>query len=79
MTFTGYKRIDAVGDNTGRYIDVPETLNYRQLLGNTAIAISTVPIDRSKVKVVKMRSVYYGDFVCWLEILKEGHIAHGLN
>jgi len=26
-----------------------------------------------------MEGVYYDDFVCWLSILKRGHVAHGLD
>jgi len=58
---------------------VPRTLSYRQLLGNTAIATSTVLIDRHIVGEVRMRKTYYDDFDCWLQLLKPGRKAYGLD
>lgn len=79
LTFTGYRRISADGAVLGRYVSVPERLNYKQLLGNTAIATSTVIVDRQLVGEIHMQKVFYDDFVCWLGILKRGFVAHGLN
>ena len=79
LVYTGYRRIDAHGHRTGQYIQVPSQLTYRQLLGNTAIATSTVLIDRNQTGSLRMEQVYYDDFVCWLSILKRGLTAHGLN
>ena len=79
LVFTGYRRISDDGARTGRYIGVPERLTYGELLGNTAIATSTVVIDRALAGDVRMERVYYDDFVCWLSILKRGHVAHGLD
>lgn len=79
FVFTGFRRILSTGSGLGRYIGVPETLNYRQLLGNTAIATSTVMLDTSRTGQIQMRKTYYDDFDCWLKILKTGTIAHGLD
>lgn len=79
LTFTGFRRISFDSQETGRYISVPETLTYNGLLGNTAIATSTVLVDRQMTGEFSMKKVYYDDFVCWLEILKRGFKAHGLN
>ena len=79
FVFTGFRRIAADGGDPGRYIGVPATLSYRQLLGNTAIATSTVVLDASRVGQVRMKRTYYDDFDCWLQILKKGLLAHGLN
>ena len=79
LTFTGYRRISHDGDKVGEFKSVPETVSYSQLLGNTAIATSTVMIDRMQTGDLTMKLVYYDDFACWLEILKKGHVAHGLN
>lgn len=79
FVFTGFRRIPAQGDTPGRYIGVPPLLNYRQLLGNTAIATSTVLIDTRVTGQVRMRKTYYDDFDCWLQILKRGVVAHGLD
>lgn len=79
FVYTGFRRIAATGGYPGRYISVPATLSYRQLLGNTAIATSTVMLDTMRTGPVRMRKTYYDDFDCWLQILKKGLQAHGLN
>lgn len=79
LTFTGFCRITADGSAIGAYVGTPRRMSYRQLLGNTAIATSTVLLDRNTVGDVRMRKTYYDDFDCWLQILKRGHLAHGLD
>lgn len=79
FVFTGFRRIPSSGGEPGRYIGVPATLDYRQLLGNTVIATSTVMLDTSRTGPIRMRKTYYDDFDCWLQILKTGITAYGLN
>lgn len=79
FVYTGFRRIPAAGGEPGRYIGASGTLNYRQLLGNTAIATSTVMIDTARTGPIRMRKTYYDDFDCWLQILKKGVVAHGLD
>lgn len=79
LVFTGFRRINADANQTGHYIGVPRTLSYRQLLGHTAIATSTVLIDREVAGDIRMQRVYYDDFVCWLGILRPGRLAQGLD
>lgn len=79
LTFTGFRRIDADGGRTGHYISVPPSLDYRQLLRNTAIATSTVLVDRAMAGDFRMKQTYYDDFACWLDILRPGRTAHGLD
>lgn len=79
LVFTGFRRMSFDGERTGDYIGVPRTLSYHQLLGNTAIATSTVLLDRAQCGEVRMKPVFYDDFACWLEILKRGLVAHGLD
>jgi teichuronic acid biosynthesis glycosyltransferase TuaG len=79
LVFTGFRRISEDGGAEGRYIGVPRALNYRQLLGNTVIATSSVLLDRQIVGEIRMRKTYYDDFDCWLQILKQSHIAYGLD
>jgi teichuronic acid biosynthesis glycosyltransferase TuaG len=79
LSFTGFRRISADGSQTGRYIAVPAALDYRALLGNTAIATSTVIVDRAETGDFGMKKTYYDDFACWLALLKPGGIAAGLD
>jgi teichuronic acid biosynthesis glycosyltransferase TuaG len=79
VSFTKFRRISEDGAQTGRLITVPRRLTYAQLLGNTAIATSTVIVDRSITGPLHLRPVYYDDFVLWLSLLRRGHVAFGLD
>lgn len=79
FSFTSFRRISESGDRVGHLIQVPERLDYRALLTNTAIATSSVIIDRAATGSFRMTKTYYDDFVLWLEILKRGHAAYGLD
>jgi len=79
FTFTAYRRISADGSTTGRLIRVPSRLSYADLLTRTAIATSTVVLDRQLTGPFRMKITYYDDFALWLDILKRGVVAHGLN
>jgi teichuronic acid biosynthesis glycosyltransferase TuaG len=79
ISFTQFRRISADGLRSGKLIPIPERLGYRQLLCNTAIATSTVIVDREKTGPFSMTVTYYDDFVLWLSILRRGFVAHGLQ
>lgn len=79
LSFTQYRRISITGDQYGKLITIPSTIDYRGLLKNTAIATSTVIIDRKKSGPFEMVGTFYDDFVLWLDLLKRGIIAHGLQ
>lgn len=79
ITFTQFRRITEDGAQVGRLIDVPERIGYRGLLRNTAIATSTVLVDREIAGPIEMKTTYYDDYACWLAILKRGGAAFGLR
>lgn len=79
FTYTAYRRMSNDGLEIGGIVNVPKSLTYKQLLGNTAIATSTVLINRRIVGSFEMKKTYYDDFVCWLSILKRGYVAYGLD
>ena len=79
FAFTGFRRMSSDGAIVGRYIEAPARLSYRQLLGNTAIATSTVLLDATRVGTIRMKKTYYDDFDCWLQVLKKGLDAYGLD
>jgi teichuronic acid biosynthesis glycosyltransferase TuaG len=79
LSFTGYRRTDDSGQRVGRFIGVPDRITYRQLLRNTAIPTSTVIIDRVKSGSFFMKEVYLDDFASWLELLRHGNVARGLQ
>ena len=80
MSYTQYRRIDGAGALLSDVIDVPERLDYRGLLRNTAITTSTVIVDRDVTGPFQMpHGVFYDDYVCWLKFLKRQHVALGLR
>lgn len=79
FSFTAYRRIDESGTRVGRLVEVPRELDHRRLLGNTAIVTSSVLLDRERVGRVVPRPTYHDDFVLWLDLLRGGGVAHGLN
>lgn len=79
ISYTELRRISEDGRQVGRLITVPDRLDYRRLLGNTAIVTSTVVVDRALTGAFSMKKTYYDDFACWLELLKPGGYAVGLH
>jgi teichuronic acid biosynthesis glycosyltransferase TuaG len=79
LSFTGYRKISESGEEYGRLVSVPHVLGYVDLLKNTAIVTSTVLVDRERSGPVRMKSTYLDDFALWLEILRAGRVAVGLQ
>lgn len=79
LTYTEFRRISADGSREGRRVCVPAQLTYSDLLKNTAIATSTVIIDKAKAGPFAMTETFYDDYALWLSILRRGHTAHGLK
>lgn len=78
--YTAYQRIKENGTPYCFINYVPPEISYRDLLKNTSIATLTVILDRSKVGKIQMTHGWgYDDYILWLEILKSGINAHGLN
>lgn len=79
LSYTEYRRINQDGSLLGRRIPVPSSLDYRQLLCNTAIITSTVIVDTDVTGRVSMPDAPYDDYALWLKLLRAGHVAHGLK
>lgn len=81
FVFTGYEFAGEDGDGTGRVVRVPKTINYREALKNTTIFTSTVMFDTDKIprEKLQMPGIKSEDTALWWKILREGHIAHGLD
>ncbi|MCH1987043.1 glycosyltransferase family 2 protein [Achromobacter xylosoxidans] len=79
LSYTSYRRVDRDGLNPGHLIIPPDSLTYSQLLKNTAIATSTVIVDRDQTGPFSLRKTYYDDFVLWLELLGRGFTAYGFT
>ncbi len=79
ISFTRFRRINQDGSQVGHLISIPDQLDYCGLLCNTALATSTVIVDRERTGPFRMTNTYYDDYALWLNLLKRGHIAHGLQ
>lgn len=79
VSFTRFRRISQDGSQVGHLISIPDRLDYRGLLCNTALATSTVIVDRERTGPFRMTNTYYDDYALWLDLLKRGHVAHGLQ
>lgn len=76
FTYTKYERITEAGEFLGAP-DFPVKLNYSGLLKNTAIACSTVVIDKNVIGDFRMPLVRKGqDTATWLKILKKHDYAY---
>lgn len=81
FSYTNFALVNEVGEVLKEKVSLPERLTYSGLLKNTAIACSTVVIDREAVGDFTMPLVRKGqDTATWLKLMRERSIAaDGLN
>lgn len=81
FSFTGYEFADENGVGTGKIVRVPETINYKQALQNTTIFTSTVMFDTEQIPRAElaMPVIKSEDTALWFKILRQGHLAYGLD
>ena len=61
-------------------VSVPNKISYKQYLKNTIIGCLTVVIDTKKYKDVRMPDLRSShDMALWLDLLRGGNYAYGLN
>ncbi len=79
--FTAYEFGDEEANGTGKVVNVPETLTFKQALPRTVIFTTTVLFDTEKIdkKLLKMPQVPSEDTATWWQILRAGYTAYGLN
>ncbi|ALZ87344.1 glycosyl transferase [Aerococcus urinaeequi] len=81
FSYTDFRLVDEQGNVLKEKANVPVSLDYTGLLKNTAIACSTVMIDREQIGDFRMPLVRKGqDTATWLQIMRETGIkAYGIN
>ena len=81
FVFTGYEFADENGAGTGKVVRVPETLSFRQALGNTTIFTTTVMFDTDKIskELLEMPEIKSEDTALWWNVLRQGYTAYGLD
>jgi teichuronic acid biosynthesis glycosyltransferase TuaG len=71
LCFTSYWRVSENGLLASSPVLVPVRLSFAQLLGNTAIATSTVVIDaRQSGSILMSEEVSYEDYALWTRLLE---------
>lgn len=78
ISYTGYQRIGENGEGLRR-VSVPEVMSYNALLKNTAIATSSVMLDRDIVGEVRFFRQGHEDYALWLRIVRKNSRCFGLN
>ncbi|MED4583099.1 glycosyltransferase family 2 protein [Brevibacillus choshinensis] len=80
FSFTRYRIIQENGTQTPFVVPIPQQIDYNGLLKNTIIGCLTVMLDREKLGVVQMPNIRTRqDTALWLQILRDGHIAYGIQ
>lgn len=80
FTYTNFEPLTEEGEVISNGVVLPEKLNYTGLLKNTAIACSTVVIDREVIGDFRMPLVRKGqDTATWLKILRKHDYAYLVN
>jgi teichuronic acid biosynthesis glycosyltransferase TuaG len=79
FTFTGYEMINDEGIKLNKIIKAPAKLNYRKLLYGNQIGCLTVMLNKKKIGDIEMPAIRHEDYATWLNIVKGGITAYGLN
>lgn len=80
IIFTGSGFIDSSGRTLSYKLDVPKTISYHELLKQNVISCSSVLVRRKLVLMYPMKhDDMHEDYAVWLQILKNGGHAYGIN
>jgi teichuronic acid biosynthesis glycosyltransferase TuaG len=78
LCYTGYSFIDRASRTIRQPYEVPEAITWRQFLAENVIGCSTALFR--KPDTIRLRSGYgHEDYVFWLELLRAGYKAVGIN
>ncbi len=82
FSFSGYQRIAEDDEKVIKTVHVPDKVNYKMILKNIIILLSTVIIDTKKIdkELLKMPNIKSGeDAAMYFKVLREGILAYGLD
>ena len=80
LVFTGSAFIDKNGNRSAYCLPVPQTIRYRQLLKQNVISCSSVLVKKKwMLRYPMLHDDMHEDFAVWLQILKNGGRAYGVN
>ncbi len=80
ISFTSYKLVDENGNDLHRVIRVMKSVNLHQYLKNTIIGYSSSMIDLRLIGSFQIADIRIRvDTQVWINLLKKGFVAYGLN
>ena len=79
FTFTGYEHFKETKENIQNQVQIPKSLNYKQALKGNQIGCLTVMLDREQIQNIEFENHKHEDYILWLNILKTGITAYGIN
>ncbi len=79
FSYTQYRHIDEAGNEHGALIVPLDYYDYSKLLKNNKIGCLTVMLDRDQIGNIAFKQTYREDYVLWLELIKRGFRAYGLQ
>ncbi|MDR1913036.1 MAG: glycosyltransferase [Clostridiales bacterium] len=79
LSFSSFGYIDKNGNKLNRLSKAEKHVTYARLLNSNPIGCLTVIVDKRRFKNIHMPEIPHEDYACWLELLKQGHTALGLD
>ena len=80
MCFTGRELMDVNGESLQKTIPVPTLVTFQDMLKTNYITCSSVVLKRETAAAHPMTyDEYCEDYICWMQVLKDGGTAVGLN
>jgi len=78
LVYSFYEKMDKDGKRNSRIVKSPLSINYKQLLKGNVIGCLTAMYSVKKIGKVYFQKAKHEDFILWLSILREGHIAYNV-
>ena len=79
LSFTSYRLIGEDGHDIAPPVIAPDQVDYRHMLRDSVIGCPTAVYDTAVLGKVKMPDVFHADYATWLQILRMGHVARGMQ
>lgn len=80
LCYAGRELMNADGTTTGKIVNVPDTVDYEQLLGGNVVPCSSTLIKREVALQYPMsHDELHEDYIMWLSMLRDGHKFVGID
>jgi teichuronic acid biosynthesis glycosyltransferase TuaG len=80
LVYTGRELVHHNGTSTGRVMQAPTVVTFKQLLKGNVISCSSVLMQTKVAREFPQHSdEYHEDYIMWLEILRKYGEAYGIN